>query len=85
MVLEVICNRVFVSLEIDEFIQLAHIKLIPDSQHPLIPRHQLLLELDPEVIDTLLDQRRYLLLIQSHVRHQICDLFLSNLVSKLSC
>ena len=47
MILEVTRDVLLVRLGINELLELSHIKFIPDSYHPLVPAHQLLLKLDP--------------------------------------
>ena len=80
MILKVSRNVLLIRLCIDVFLELGHVEIVSDCNHSLVPANELILKFQPELIDTLLNLRFDLLLVEVHIGEQVSDLFLVNLV-----
>ena len=47
MVLEIASDIFFVCFGVNEFVELGHIELVSNSNHSLVPTHELFFKLDP--------------------------------------
>ena len=63
MVLEIVGDNLFVSLCVNEFSQVAHVKFVSNRDHSLVPAHEFFVKFHLKVLNTLFNLRCDFLLI----------------------
>ena len=79
MVLEVVGNNLFISLRVNEFSQIAHVKLISNRDHSLVPAHEFFIKTHLKFLNALLDLRCDFLFIESHVWKELSNVIFASL------